>query len=128
MRLTTLKKAVLEPRIIAQALLRRTARYFHDDKLYLSLLWRSYMGYKLDWENPRTFCEKIQWLKLYNRKPEYTKMVDKYAVKEYVANKIGVKYIIPTLGVWDRPEDIDWDMLPDKFVLKTTHGGGGVES
>ena len=67
----------------------------------------------------------MQWLKLYNRKQEYTTMVDKYAVKEYVANIIGGNYIIPTLGVWDRPKDIDWDSLPDKFVLKTTHGGGG---
>lgn len=92
---------------------------------YLKLLYRFKMGHRLDLKNPQTFTEKLQWLKLYNRKPEYTKMVDKYAVKEYVAKKIGEEYIIPTLGVWDKPEDIDWDLLPNQFVLKTTHGGGG---
>lgn len=95
------------------------------DTPYLKLLYRFKMGHRLDLKNPQTFTEKLQWLKLYNRKPEYTKMVDKYAVKEYVANIIGDEYIIPTLGVWDKPEDIDWDSLPNQFVLKTTHGGGG---
>lgn len=98
--------------------------FLFPDKLYLTLLFRLKMGYWMDWENPKTFSEKLQWLKLYDRKPEYTTMVDKYAVKEYVAKIIGEEYIIPTLGVWDRPDDIDWDSLPDKFVLKTTHGGG----
>lgn len=95
------------------------------DAIYLKLLYRFKMGHRLDLKNPHTFTEKIQWLKLYNRKPEYTTMVDKYAVKQYVANIIGEEYIIPTLGVWDKPEDIDWDSLPNQFVLKTTHGGGG---
>lgn len=99
--------------------------FLFPDKLYLSLLFRLKMGYWIDWENPKTFSEKLQWLKLYDRNPEYTTMVDKYTVKEYVAKIIGEEYIIPTLGVWDRPEDIDWDSLPQKFVLKTTHGGGG---
>lgn len=94
------------------------------DKPYLQLLYRFKMGHRLDLKSPKTFTEKIQWLKLYNRKPEYTRMVDKYAVKKYVADLIGEKYIIPTLGVWDKPEDIDWDALPNEFVLKTTHGGG----
>lgn len=83
------------------------------------------MGEWIDWKNPKTFTEKLQWLKLYDFKPEYTKMVDKYAVKDYVSSIIGEEYIIPTLGVWDKVEDIDWNSLPDKFVLKTTHGGGG---
>lgn len=95
------------------------------DKVYLSLRYRFIMGHWINWSNPKTFTEKIQWLKLYNRKPEYTKMVDKNAVKQYVANIIGEEYVIPTLGIWDKPEDIEWDTLPDKFVLKTTHGGGG---
>lgn len=95
------------------------------DATYLKLLYRFKMGHRLDLKNPQTFTEKLQWLKLYNRKPEYTTMVDKYAVKQYVANIIGEEYIIPTLGVWDKPEDIDWDSLPNQFVLKTTHGGGG---
>ena len=95
------------------------------DAAYLKLLYRFKMGHRLDLKSPQTFTEKLQWLKLYNRKPEYTTMVDKYAVKQYVANIIGEEYIIPTLGVWDKPEDIDWDSLPNQFVLKTTHGGGG---
>lgn len=98
---------------------------FLPDKLYLSLRYRCRMGHWINWKNPKTFTEKIQWLKLNNRKPEYTQMVDKYAVKDYVAGIIGEEYIIPTLGVWDKPEDIDWDSLPEQFVLKTTHGGGG---
>ena len=97
---------------------------FLPDKLYLSLRYRCIMGHWIDWKNPKTFTEKIQWLKVYNRKPEYTTMVDKYAVKKYVAERIGEEYIIPTLCVWDKPEDIDWKVLPNQFVLKTTHGGG----
>lgn len=100
--------------------------FLYSDEMYLRMLFRLKMGYKLNLENPTTFSEKLQWLKLYNRRPEYTTMVDKYAVKEYVAKIIGDKYIIPTLGVWDSPEDIDWDTLPNQFVLKTTHGGGNT--
>ena len=99
-------------------------RYLLPDKLYLKILFRLKMGYKLNLKNPQTFSEKIQWLKLYDRKPEYTAMVDKFEAKNYVANIIGKEYIIPTLGVWEKPEDIKWDILPQKFVLKTTHGGG----
>lgn len=94
------------------------------DKTYLQLLYRFKMSHKLDLNHPKTFTEKIQWLKLYNRRPEYTLMVDKFAVKKYVTDIIGEKYVIPTLGVWDKLEDIDWDALPNEFVLKTTHGGG----
>lgn len=95
------------------------------DKLYLSLRYRCLMGSWINWKDPQSFSEKLQWLKLYNRKSVYTKMVDKYAVKEYVAKIIGKEYIIPTLGVWDNPDDIEWELLPSQFVLKTTHGGGG---
>lgn len=96
------------------------------DKLYLKIIFRKYMGYQLNLDNPKTFSEKIQWLKLYDRNPNYTKMVDKYAVKDYVASKIGKQYIIPTLAVYDKPEDIEWDKLPNQFVLKTTHSGGSL--
>jgi hypothetical protein len=96
------------------------------DKAFLKCQYYLQMGKKLDIDNPQTYNEKLQWLKLYNRKPEYTIMVDKYAVKDYVASKIGEEYVIPTLGVWDRPEDIDWLSLPQQFVLKTTHGGGST--
>lgn len=96
------------------------------DKLYLQLLYRRIFNKKLDLNNPKSFNEKLQWIKLYDRRPEYTMMVDKYAVKEYVAGKIGKKYIIPTLGIWDKPEDIEWDNLPNQFVLKCTHDSGGL--
>ena len=95
------------------------------DALYLKLMYYFQTGKRLHLKHPKTFNEKLQWLKLHDRKPEYTTMVDKYAVKEYVANIIGEEYIVPTLGVWDSPEDIAWDELPRQFVLKTTHGGGG---
>lgn len=95
------------------------------DRLYLKILYRLTMKKKLNLSNPKTFNEKLQWLKLYNRKPEYTSMVDKYCAKQYVANHIGKEYIIPTLGIWDKVEDIEWDKLPEQFVLKTTHGSGG---
>lgn len=94
------------------------------DEIYLKVRFLLLMGKKLNLKDPKTFSEKLQWLKLYNRRPEYTMMVDKYAVKEYVSSIIGKEYVIPTFGVWDRPEDIDWDTLPNSFVLKTTHGGG----
>ena len=94
------------------------------DALYLKVLFRRKMGYSLNLNNPRSFSEKLQWLKLYNRNPEYTKLVDKCAVKDYVTSIIGSTYVIPTLGVWDKPENIDWNILPTQFVLKTTCGGG----
>ena len=84
------------------------------------------MGVSLNLANPRTFNEKLQFLKLYDRKPLYTTLVDKYAVKEYVANEIGGQYIVPTLGVWDKFDDIDFEKLPNQFVLKCTHDSGGL--
>lgn len=94
------------------------------DKQYLKLRYKRTFGKKLNLDNPQTFNEKLQWLKLYDRRPEYTIMVDKYAVKKYVADKIGEEYIIPTLGVWDNPDDIDFDALPSRFVLKCNHNSG----
>jgi hypothetical protein len=95
------------------------------DAPYLKLMYYFQTGKKLNLRHPKTFNEKLQWLKLHDRKPEYSTMVDKYAAKEYVAKIIGEEYIVPTLGVWDSPEEIAWDKLPSQFVLKTTHGGGG---
>ncbi|MCC8173661.1 MAG: glycosyl transferase [Odoribacter sp.] len=96
------------------------------DSAYLKLMYRAKMGKKLNLKNPQTFNEKIQWLKLHDRKPEYTQMVDKCEAKKYVSNIIGEEYIIPTLGVWDKFEDIDFDRLPEQFVLKCTHDSGGL--
>jgi hypothetical protein len=95
------------------------------EKLYLKWLFRLNVGYKLNLKNPKTFNEKLQWLKLYDRKLEYTSLVDKYEVKRIVGKKIGEEHIIPTLGVWNNVDDIEWDTLPNQFVLKTTHGSGG---
>ena len=78
-----------------------------DDEKYLKLMFRARMGRKLNLKNPQTFNEKLQWLKLYDRKPEYSDMVDKYEAKRYVADRIGEEYIIPTLGVWDSFDEID---------------------
>ncbi len=97
-----------------------------EDETYLRFLYRLHIGKKLNLRNPRTFNEKIQWLKLYDRNPLYTSLVDKYEVKKYIAEKIGEKYVIPTLGVWDTFDDIDFNSLPNKFVLKCTHDSGGL--
>lgn len=97
-----------------------------SDKRYLKMAYKSRIKKKLNIDKPETFNEKMQWLKLYDRNPEYTKMVDKYNVKEYIATIIGEKYIIPTLGVYDKFNDIDFNILPDEFVIKTTHDSGGV--
>lgn len=96
------------------------------DKLFLKIKFKIKVGYKLNLKRPTTFNEKLQWLKLYDRRPEYTTMVDKYAVKKYVADKIGEQYVIPTLGVWDSFDEIDFDKLPNQFVLKCTHDSGGL--
>ena len=96
------------------------------DKLYLKLKYRSKTGKKLDFKNPKTFNEKLQWLKLYDRKDIYTTMVDKSEAKKYVADIIGKEYIIPTIGVYDKFEDIDFKELPKQFVIKCTHDSGGL--
>ena len=104
----------------------RKLNFLFPDKLYLQICFYLEMGKKLDLKNPKTMNEKLQWLKLYNRKPEYITMVDKILVKDYVGKIIGKDYIVPLLGVWDSPEQIDFDTLPDQFVLKTNHSGGNT--
>ena len=96
------------------------------DKIYLHLMYYILTNKKLNLDNPKTFNEKLQWLKLHNRKPEYTKMVDKYEVKNYITNILGKEYIIPTLGVYEKWEDINLDILPNQFVIKCTHDSGGI--
>lgn len=96
------------------------------DKVYLHLKYYFRMGKKLHLKHPQTFNEKLQWLKLYGRRPIDTVLSDKYAVKKYITNSIGAKYVIPLLGVWNGFDDIDFDKLPNQFVLKCTHDSGGV--
>ena len=99
---------------------------FIPDKLYLNLMYWSNTGKWINIDNPKTYNEKLQWLKLYDRNPEYTKMVDKYLAKKYVSSLIGDEFIIPTLGVWDKFDDIEFENLPKDFVLKCTHDSGGL--
>ena len=92
------------------------------DKLYLSLLFYHHFHRWMDWKNPKTFNEKLQWLKLHDRKPEYTRMVDKYLVRDYIKGMIGEQYLIPLLGHYEKFDDIDFNQLPNQFVLKCNHG------
>lgn len=96
------------------------------DKIYLKIKYLIKLKKFLNLKKPQTFNEKIQWLKLYDRKKIYTTMVDKYEVKKYVSNIIGEKYIIPTIGIYDSFDDIDFDTIPNQFVIKCTHDSGGV--
>lgn len=105
---------------------RNLSKYIVSDRLFLQVYYRLAMGETLNLENPKTFTQKLQWLKLHNTNPEYSKMVDKYQVREIIKNEIGEEYLIPLLGVWDNFNEIDFDVLPDQFVLKTTHNSGTV--
>ena len=96
------------------------------DKSYLKLMYCGTFGRSLNLDNPQTLNEKIQWLKLYDRQTRYTDLVDKNRAKEVVGGIIGKEYIIPTLGVWKNFDDIDFDALPNQFVLKCTHDSGGL--
>ena len=94
-----------------------------SDEEFLKKKWKLFYGTELNLENPQTLNEKLQWLKIYNRVPEYTNLVDKYEVKKIVSD-MGIS-VIPTIGVWDNFDDIDFDKLPNRFVLKCTHDSGG---
>lgn len=122
-----INRVIKNPKLYAIMLL---GRVFPDtvkaDAIYLRLLYRNRMKKKLNLQKPETYNEKLQWLKLYDRQAKYTDLVDKYVVKSYVENLIGKDYIIPTLGVWDNFEDINFDRLPQQFVLKCTHDSGGL--
>lgn len=96
------------------------------DEEYIKKVFKARMGYGLNLDNPSTYSEKLQWIKLYDRRDIYTLMVDKFDVKEFVANRIGAQFVIPTLGVWNSFDEIDFSMLPDQFVLKCTHDSGGL--
>lgn len=111
---------------LVDALNDRGYLWFIPDKVWIKYSYKKKMGKKLNLKDPQTFNEKLQWMKLNYRDPICTRMVDKYEAKQYVAERIGTEYIIPTYGVWDRFEDIDFDSLPDQFVLKCTHDSGGL--
>lgn len=120
--------------------------HFMSDEKYLKKKFKLALGYELDLENPKTFNEKLQWLKLHDRRSEYTIMADKYLARGYAVEKLNSRtfvsggaeggvnsaeinyneHLIPILGVWDSPDEIDFDKLPDKFVLKCNHDSGGL--
>ena len=126
MNIHSVKKYVLNPYRIFYFLGSKGKLKFIPDEEYLKLLFRGRIGKELNLDNPQTFNEKLQWLKLYDRNPNYPKLVDKYEVRKYVSNTIGEKYLIPLIGCWDRFEDIDFHKLPSQFVLKCTHDSGGL--
>lgn len=119
-----------DPKKINQAIMTNLAKspisHLVPDKVFLRMQYRAVFGKKLNLTEPKTFNEKLQWLKLYDRNPEYCRLVDKYEVKKLISDTLGEEYIIPTLGVWDSFDDIDFDSLPDRFVLKCTHDSGSV--
>lgn len=123
----TMKRWAKNPWQIGKSLARRGWLKNLPDQVYLSIMYRAYIGKKMNWKNPRTFNEKLQWLKIYDRNPLYSKMVDKFEVKQFAAERIGSQHIVPSLGgPWESFEEIDFDALPEQFVLKTTHDSGGV--
>mgnify|MGYP004606237925 CR=1 FL=1 len=119
-------KILKDPRLLFFTLAHRGLLNFVNDETFIKIAYRLKMGKRLELTPPVTFNEKLQWLKLYDRQPIYTKLVDKILVKEYVAQIIGREFIIPTYGVWDKAEDIDFQSLPSKFVLKVNHNSGGL--
>ncbi|MDR1584299.1 MAG: glycosyl transferase [Prevotellaceae bacterium] len=123
----TIKKRIRNPYWLFYYFIRVTGiGRIMPDKHYLKLQYKCFFNKSLDLKNSKTFNEKLQWLKLYNRITSHVKMVDKAAVKDYIASIIGKEYIIATLGVWNKFDDIRFDLLPNQFVLKCTHDSGSV--
>lgn len=121
-----LKKYIINPSFRFYVNSRVGINSLLPDTVFLKKCYFYKMGKHLDLDNPKTFNEKLQWLKHYDRKDEYTMMVDKYEVKSYIASRIGSEYVIPTIGVWENFDDIDFDLLPDQFVMKCTHDSNGL--
>lgn len=119
-----IKRGIKNPRPFLMRTIRRCVKIM-PEPLYLKCLFYLSQGYRLNLKNPRSFNEKLQWLKLNDRNPEYNLLVDKYEVKEYL-KKIAADCVIPTIGVYKSFDEIDFSSLPEKFVLKTTHQSGGV--
>lgn len=113
------------PKRIVPVLVNRGVFNWLSDETILKIQYRDRIGEELNLKDPRTFNEKLQWLKLYDRNPRYTTLVDKYEVREYIAKTIGEEYLIPLLGVYNKFEEIDFNKLPNEFVLKCTHDSGG---
>lgn len=117
-------KAVTHPTLLAGYLLTKNAARISDDRKYIQWKYWLTFGKKCDLDNPKTFQEKLQWIKLNDRKPIYHQMVDKYDAKRFIAERVGEEYVIPTLGIWNRFEEVDFDSLPNQFIIKNTHDSG----
>ncbi len=110
---------------LGEDLMKRHPRWM-SDKYFIKVFWKEMTGTVLDLRNPVTFNEKLQWMKLYDRNPLYTDLVDKLKVKQWVSDRIGPEYVIPTLAVYNSVDEIDLDALPEQFVLKCNHDSGGI--
>lgn len=121
-----LKKSFEKPYLILPYLWQRCSKHIKSDHLYLKVYYRMCLGRRLDLKHPKTYTAKLQWLKLHNTSDLCTQLVDKYGVREFIKKKIGEEYLIPLLGVWNHFDNIDFEELPEQFVLKTNHGSGGV--
>lgn len=122
-----IKKVITSPKSLIQYFMATRPKMFSwmSDEQYIKFEYKLFTGMKLNLENPKRFNEKLQWLKLYDHNPQYTTLVDKQDVKSWVTSVIGEEYVIPSLGVWSRFEDIDFNLLPEQFILKCTHDSGG---
>ena len=125
-KLSTFFKLVRRPKELIKPLVSNGLLNWVSDENVAKLIYKSRFGYSLNLVNPTSFNEKLQWLKLYYRKPNFTDLVDKYKVREYIIDNIGEQYLIPLLGIWDNANDINFDELPEKFVLKCNHDQGSV--
>lgn len=119
-------KYICHPKEALVCLMNKNFFFFLPDKFYLMWKYRLIIGKNLNLKDPKLLSEKLQWLKLYNRNPQYTNMVDKYEARKYIENKIGKEYLIPLIGVYDNFDDIDFNSLPRQFVIKCTHDSGGL--
>lgn len=121
-----IKKYSSNPKLILIVLLHKLSKWISSDRVYLKWMYKLKFGRKLNFENPQTFNEKLNWLKLFDRNPLYTTLADKYLVKQWVTSLIGEEYVVPCYGVWDNVDDIDIQALPKVFVLKTNHDSSGA--
>lgn len=124
MKLATFIRLIKDPYYLLSFFLRHTSKFIPNDKLFIQLQYFAITHEKLNLINPTSFNEKLQWLKLYDRKPNYTEMVDKIAVRKYIERIIGEDKSIPLIAKWKKTEEIDFDSLPKQFVLKCNHNSG----
>jgi len=117
----SIMRAVKRPSKIVTALGYRDMLKFLPDSIYLKSVYREMMGRKLDLNNPQTFNEKLQWLKIYDRNSRYTNLADKYEVRNYIKETVGEEYLVPLLGVYNSFDEIDFSLLSNEFVLKCIH-------